>query len=203
MMYNGISEFADEVSIGASVYIFNLVLMLKIGSMGVAAYSIAGYVGEIAGIIFFGTAQAIHPGVSFNTGAGNVHRVRGFRNAAALTNFAIGLGAFLFLQLFREDIAGLFVQDPEVILLASEISFYFSFALLIMGINIAAAMYFTALDKPAQSAMIALSRSLVMLLIGLFLLPLLWGNVGIWLSFLFAEAVTLVLVVFFIKKTKI
>jgi len=51
-MYNGMSEFIDEVSIGASVYIFNLVLMIKIGVIGVAAYSKASYVGEIAGVIF-------------------------------------------------------------------------------------------------------------------------------------------------------
>ncbi len=195
IMYNGMSEFIDEVSIGASVYIFNLVLMIKIGAMGVAAYSIASYIGEIAGLIFFGTAQAIHPGVSFNKGAGKYTRVKKFRNAALFSNFLIGIVAFFILQIFRNDIAGLFVKDITVINMASEISFYYSFALIFMGINITAAMYFTALDKPVQSAVIALSRSFIILLIGLLVLPLFFGNTGIWLSFLFAEIVTFIIVI--------
>jgi len=203
IMYNGMSEFIDEVSIGTSVYIFNLVLMIKIGAMGVAAYSIASYVGEIAGLIFFGTAQAIHPGVSFNKGAGNYTRVKKFRNAALISNFIIGGVAFFLLQIFRNEIAGLFVKDITVITLASEISFYYSFALIFMGINITAAMYFTALDKPVQSAVIALSRSFVILLIGLFLLPLFLGDMGIWLSFLLAELGTLVIVFVFLIRTRI
>ncbi|MBI9107844.1 MAG: MATE family efflux transporter [Spirochaetales bacterium] len=203
MMYNGVSEFIDETSIGISVYIFNLVLMSRIGAYGVAAYSIAAYVGEIFGIIFFGTAQAIHAGVSVNRGAGNSERVKGFRNLAIYTNLGFGIIAFIFLQLFRNQAAAVFVKDPEVIKLASEITFYYSFAMLLMGINIASAMFFTAVDKPAQSAGIALSRSLVMLLVGLFVLPIFLGNTGIWLTFAFAESVTLILAIVFFRKTKI
>jgi len=201
-MYNGMSEFIDEVSIGASVYIFNLVLMIKIGVMGVAAYSIASYVGEIAGVIFFGIAQAIHPGVSFNKGAGDSGRVEKFRNAALISSFFVGLVVFTVLQLFRNDIAGMFITDPDVIALASEISFYYSFALVLMGMNITAAMYFTALDKPLQSAVIALSRSFVVLVLCLFLLPLFFGITGIWLSFLFTEALTLMLAAVFLFRDR-
>lgn len=203
MMYNGASEFIDETSIGISVYIFNLVLMHRIGANGVAAYSIAAYVGEIFGIIFYGVAQAIHAGVSVNRGAGLMKRVKGFRNLAFGTNLVLGVIAFVLLQLFRHQAAAVFVKDTSVINLASEITFYYSFALLLMGINIAAAMFFTAIDKPAQSIGIALSRSLVMLLLGLFLLPLLFGNTGIWLTFVFAETITLILASFFFKRTVI
>lgn len=202
IMYNGMSEFIDEVSIGASVYIFNLVLMIKIGVTGVAAYSIASYVGEIAGIIFFGIAQAIHPGVSFNKGTGDSGRVEKFRNAALISSFLIGLIVFTVLQLFRNDIAGMFVTDPDVIALASEISFYYSFALILMGANITAAMYFTALDKPLQSAVIALSRSFVVLVVSLFILPVFFGITGIWLSFLFTEALTLMLAAVFLFRDR-
>jgi len=203
MMYNGLSEFVDETSIGISVYIFNLVLMSRIGAHGVAAYSISAYVGEIFGIIFFATAQAIHAGVSVNRGAGNIRRVKSFRNLAIYTNLALGVLAFILLQLFRVQAASVFVTDPGVIKLASEITFYYSFALLLMGVNIAAAMFFTAVDKPAQSAVIALSRSLVMLLAGLFLLPIFFGNTGIWLSFIFAESVTLIIAAVSFKRTKL
>ncbi|MDC7226638.1 MAG: MATE family efflux transporter [Spirochaetales bacterium] len=203
MCYNGVSEFVDETSIGISVYIFNLVLMNRIGASGVAAYSIAAYVGEIFGIIFYGTAQAIHAGVSFNKGAGDARRVRGFRNLAIFTNIGFGLIAFILLQFFRDKAAAVFVNDAEVIALASEISFFYSFALILMGINMTAAMFFTAIDQPTQSAIIALSRSLVMLLIGLFLLPLFLGNTGIWLSFVFAEGVTLILALRFFRRDRI
>ncbi|HAK45866.1 MAG TPA: hypothetical protein DCO79_08110 [Spirochaeta sp.] len=202
MCYNGVSEFVDETSIGVSVYIFNLVLMNRIGAHGVAAYSIAAYTGEIFGITFFATAQAIHAGVSFNKGAGEIKRIKGFRNLALFTNLGLGIIAFVLLQIFREQAAAIFVKDPDVIALASEITFYYSFAMILMGLNITAAMFFTAIDKPAQSALIAMSRSLVMLLIGLLILPMLFGNTGIWLAFLFAETVTLLLAIFFFRRDR-
>jgi Na+-driven multidrug efflux pump len=203
MCYNGLSEFVDEVSIGISVYIFNLVLMIRIGAHGVAAFSIAAYVGEVFGIIFFGVAQAIHAGVSFNKGAGQMNRVKGFRNIALYTNFAFGLLAFVLLQFLRDRAAAVFVKDIGVIDLASEITFFYSFAMVLMGVNITSAMFFTAIDRPAQSAIIALSRSLVMLLIGLALLPLLFGNTGIWLTFVFAETITLFIAVLFYRRQKL
>ena len=202
MLFNGLSEFVDETSIGISVYIFNLILIMKIGSDGVAAYSIAAYVGEIFGIIFYGTAQAIHAGVSVNRGAGNSRRVRSFRNLAAGTNFALGIIAFVLLQIFRDTAAAVFVKDQHVIELASEITFYYSFALLLMGVNITSAMFFTAIDKPSQSAGIALSRSLIMLLTGLLVLPLILGNTGIWLTFAFAEVTTFFLALFLYRRTQ-
>jgi len=200
LMYNGLSEFVDQASFGVSHYIFNLVLMARIGALGVAAYSIAGYTVQLVGVLFFGIAQAIHPAVSFNIGAGNVERVRRFRNVAFGANAVIGFLGFLFLQLLRGPIAGFFVTDPGVVALASEISYYFSFALLAAGLNIAAATYFTALDRPTESALIALSRSLIVLLIGLLTLPLLFGLTGIWLSFCLAEFATLVLVAYLVKN---
>ena len=202
MCYNGFSEFIDETSIGISAYIFNLVLMKRIGSYGVAAFSIAAYVGEIFGIIFFAAAQAIHAGVSVNKGAGRIDRVKGLRNLSLLTNLSLGITAFVLLQLFRTKAASVFVDDSEVVKLASEISFYYSFALLLMGLNIGSAMFFTAIDKPAQSAIIALSRSLI-LLIGLLVLPLLFGNTGIWLTFLFAESITVIIAAVFFRKTEL
>ena len=200
MCYNGLSEFVDESSIGVSVYILNLVLMIRIGAHGVAAYSIAAYIVEIFEIIFFGTAQAIHAGVSYNKGSGDVRRVKGFRNLAVFSNLGLGTIAFILLQIFRKAAPAIFVSDLAVITLAAEITYYYSFAMLLMGINIASAMFFTAIDKPTQSAVIALSRSLIIPLTGLAILPLIFGNTGIWLTFTFAETLTFIVSLIFYKR---
>ena len=56
--------------------------------------------------------------------------------------------------------------------------------------NITLTSYFTALHKPLQSVVIAISRSLVLPALGLLLLPLWLGDTGVYLAIPIAEAMT-------------
>ena len=203
MLYNGVSELVDQASFGVSHYVLNLVLMARIGSLGVAAFSIAAYAFEFTVIVFFGIAQAIHPPVSFNYGAHNMVRVKRFRDLALAANLSIGLAGFALLQVFGSALAGVFVADPDVVDLASRITFFLSFALVLAGINTTAATFLTSVDRPTESAVIALNRSLIALLVGLFALPLAFGLTGIWLTYAFAESVTFLLVLVVFRRTRL
>jgi len=59
--------------------------------------------------------------------------------------------------------------------------------------NITLSSYFTSLHKPLQSATIALSRSLVLPVLGLLFLPLWFGDNGVFLAIPVAEAATFIL----------
>ena len=201
MLYNGSSEFVNETSMGITVLVFNIIIMSQLGSLGVAAFSIAQYTSTIALAFFLGIAQAIYPGISYNLGAGELKRLLQLRNLGIIVNFSFGLLVCLGLLLFRDHVIKLFAKDnAELIRLSSEIVFFYSFSFILMGVNIAASMYFTGLNRPTPSAAIALTRSLIGVLIGLAILPLLLGQNGIWLSVSFAEILTLMLTFYCIKR---
>ena len=201
MMYNGSSELVNEMSAGKSTYVFNLVLMARLGSIGVAAYSIIGYGAMIVSMIMFGIAQAVQPAISFNLGSQNVERIRKFLKTALLTNVIIGIVMFAAMNIYVESLASVFVHnDKELISLTIEINRYFSFSFLLSGSNMVMSMYFTATQKAKESVMIALSRSFIALMTGLMILPQFLGDKGVWSSVLFAEFATIILVLILYKR---
>ena len=70
---------------------------------------------------------------------------------------------------------------------------FLAIAVLFCGVNIFASGFFTAYGNGIISAAISMSRGLVMVITGIFLLGWLLEMTGIWLVPAFADAVTLVL----------
>ena len=201
IFYNGSSEMVNEISAGITVFIFNLVIMDRIGINGIAAYTIAQYAAMIAIILFFAIAEAINAGVSYNTGAGRFGRVIEFRKIAMRASIIISILMWGLFMLFGKNVVSLFAgNDMGLVNLADNILVCVSYSFVFMGINIVASMYFTSINCPKQSIFIAILRSLVGLLLGIAILPLIIGNTGIWLSILFAETLTLIPVVYMLKK---
>jgi len=201
MLFNGSSELVNEMSAGFSTYIFNLILMARLGAIGVAAYSVVGYGAMVGMMIFFGVAQAIQPGVSYNLGAENLARIKAFLKLGTAVNIAAGTIMFLLMFFFAEPLASIFAKDNlKLIELTVHISKLFSFSFLLSGINIVLSMFFTSMHRAKDSIIIALSRSLIFILVGLAFLPLILGDNGIWLAIVFAELITLMVSLFLFKK---
>ena len=74
--------------------------------------------------------------------------------------------------------------------IALEFIAWFWPAFLFNGMNLTLASYFTALHRPVPSALIAVSRSLVLPGLGLLLLPMVLGDRGIYLAVPLAEGLT-------------
>ncbi|ONI41085.1 hypothetical protein AN639_12885 [Candidatus Epulonipiscium fishelsonii] len=201
IIFNGSSEMFSNISVGISGFLFNIIIMKEIGTKGITAYTISIYAITIAIAIFYGIANAIAPGVSFNRGKGDKNRVCSFRNIGVLTNLLIGIFLCVILFLFGDKLAYLFVGENEVIReLAVRINMFAAVSLTIAGVNIVASMYYTSINQPLISVIIAISRSLVMLIVGLFVLPYIMGQDGIWASYIFAEVTTLLIVLYYFKK---
>ncbi|MGL5087262.1 MAG: MATE family efflux transporter [Clostridium sp.] len=203
LLFNGSSELLSNVSVGISGLIFNIIIIRDIGTIGVAAYSVSNYAGMIAMAVFFGIASAIHPGVSFNKGCGNEKRVLAFKKIGVITSLISGVILAIILVSFGEAIVHLFVgYDEEITTLAVTIIKFYAVAMILAGVNIVASMYYTAINEPLISATIAGSRSLICLIAGVILLPMIFGSNGIWSSIIFAESITIIVSIYFFKKKK-
>jgi putative MATE family efflux protein len=203
MFFNGASELMNTISFGLVGLLFNRIIMARIGADGVAAYAVVLYMGSIGMWIFYGLGDAIGPGINFNVGAGNFDRIKKFLRFGLLSSLVVGVIWFVIVYFFHAPIAGLFTKnEANVINLASEIAKFYSPAFLTMGFNIVFSSYFTARYWAKQSLLVAMSRSLVLVSFALAVFPLIWGNLGIWISVPFAEYLTLFIALVLYKKTK-
>jgi len=192
MFYNGSSEMLTSVSAAVTTYIFNLVLMHQIGTKGVAAFTIVCYLNFIVNMSIFGLSQAMYPLVSYRLGQRDYGRMKSLLKGAMLLGGSIGVGVYLLVLVFKPFIASVFASgDVELESLTTTAATYVTLHYLVSFINIVACSFHTAIQRPLESIVIALSRSIVFVLLPLFLLPPLIGDTGIWLSMVIAEALTL------------
>ncbi len=203
IIYNGSSEFINEMSAGITAYLFNITLMKRIGSEGVSAFSIFNYIMLIAIMIFFASAQSIQPEIKLLLWSRKKDRIKKMFILGTGFNITAGIIFFAAVFLKADSLAHLFTgKESSLDALVTEIARYFSFAFLISGINITASAYFTSVQEAGKSAAIASSRGLVFIVISLLVLPALIGNTGIWLTVPAAELITLIISVFLIVKHK-
>ncbi|MBR1513461.1 MAG: MATE family efflux transporter [Bacteroidales bacterium] len=192
IFYNGSSEMLTSMSAAVTTYIFNIVLMRDIGPKGVAALTIVCYFNFIVNMSIFGLSQALYPLMSYSVGAKDYKRIKSLLFNSMLFGGCIGVGVYLVVLVFKQGIVGAFSEgDPELHELAIVATTYVTLHYLVSFVNIVASSFHTAIERPLESVVIALCRSIVFVLIPLFVLTPIIGQLGIWLSMPIAEVLTL------------
>ncbi|WP_422445774.1 MULTISPECIES: MATE family efflux transporter [unclassified Endozoicomonas] len=181
--YNGFSEFINEMSGGLLMFVINWILIIEAGTTGVAAFTIVNYILWLSIMVAYGTAEALGPLVSVNFGARKPERIVSFVRLAVGLAIMVGITFAMALLVYPEELASVFIQSDEVATLALTMSIIAVIwpTFLFNGINITLSGYFTGMHAATQSALIAVSRSLVLPLV---LIILFWKTLGLEGAFL-------------------
>ncbi|MBM7539848.1 MATE family efflux transporter [Amphibacillus cookii] len=200
IFYNGSSEFLSNIATALTGMVFNYIIMLNIGSDGVAAFAVALQLVGIVTSISYGIAEGSQVAVSYNFGAEQYTRVKHIRKLTFRVSFILGILLAITSLLFSQELASIFLSEDRIINMANEILGYYAISFIFLGVNISIATYYTSVNDPARSVILTLFRSLVSTLIGLAILPLLFGESGIWLTVIFVEVGTLIIGFFMLKR---
>lgn len=190
-LFNGSSEFIGEMSTGIAMFAYNYVIMRRIGVSGVTAFTIVGYVSYVFGMIVVGFGQGASPLVSFSYGAGEHGLAGRLRRRTNGMVCAIGAAVFVVMGLLSEWYSGLFVINDAIRGMVQSGMMIFMVSFFFSGINAVTSFYFTSIGKSLESAVISLSRGLVVLLACIFVLPAYLGMTGVWLAAPVTEFVTI------------
>ncbi|MBQ9201241.1 MAG: hypothetical protein IJ154_02560 [Bacteroidales bacterium] len=196
---NGSSELLSSISMSVISMLYNFQLMRYIGENGVAAYGTLMYVCFIFVAWFVGYCVGVSPLIGYHYGAENRVELKSlFRKSLLLISlFSVLMTAFA--ELSAGVLSDLYVgYDPQLRALTLRAFRVCSLSFLISGFNIFGSSLFTALGNGPVSAAISFFRTLVCEVAAVLILPLLLGIEGIWLSVLVAEAVALLLTLFFV-----
>lgn len=203
VLNTGLPSFVNELSSGITIFLFNICLFRLAGNLSVAAYSIILNINFLVYLFYMGVAQALQPLVSYNFGSGRIDRMKKFLKLGLITNVIFAVLVLLTLIFHSEAVISLFNKDNVTLrVLTSENILKFFSATIFMGINIVLATYFQAREKGKASTYIMLSRALVLVVIGVYILPKFFGVDGIWFTILFAETITFIGILIWLKKYK-
>lgn len=202
---NGSSELMSNVSMSLVGMLYNVQLLKYAGENGVAAYGVMMYVNMIFIAMFIGYSIGTAPVIGYHFGAQNHGELKGIlsKSLVIISVFAVfmlGLGIALASPLSR-----IFVSyDSELLDMTVNGFYIFAFSFLFAGFAIFCSGFFTALNDGLTSAIISFLRTLVFQIAAVFLLPLIFGINGIWISIVVAEFMAVVVGFLFlaVKKKK-
>ena len=200
---NGASEFLSNISMSVVNMLYNWQLMRMMGSDGVAVFGVIMYVNFIFVSIFLGYSIGSAPIVGYHYGAGNKPELQGLlRKSVCLTAVMSVILTAAALVLAR-PLSLIFMSYDKALLETSVHAFsIYSLSFLLVGFNIYASAFFTALNDGMTSALISFGRTLVFEVAAVLLLPLVLDIDGVWAAVIAAEAAAFILSLVCVVKNR-
>jgi len=198
---NGASEFVNESSVGITTMIFNLVMIQHFGTHGVAAFSVINYILWVGVMISFGISDSLQPIISKNFGAKQPKRIMEFLKLSFMSVGVVGF-FMIFLIIYSPDaLADLFLEgsDMQTKKIVLNFAMFVWPVFLFNGVNLIISAYFTAIHKPVQSAVIAITRSLIFPALFIFTLPMFFTQKSIFMALPIAEVCTFLIAIYFFR----
>lgn len=201
---NGSSEMVTNLSSAVVNVLYNFQLLRLAGEDGVAAFGVIMYVNFVFMAVFMGYSIGSAPIVSYHYGAGNHAELKNLCRKSLILMTVGGVALTLLAELFAVPLVRIFVSyDRELMDMTVQGFRLFSFAFLIMGLNVWGSSFFTALNNGAVSAAISFLRTFAFQVAAILILPVLIGIAGVWTAVLAAEGLAVVVtIVFLIKERK-
>lgn len=168
----GVSPFIMHSTESIVLIVLNNKVQVYGGDLAVGAMTIMSSIMQIVTLPIIGLSQGAQPIISYNYGAGNLHRVKKtfkilFINCITYTIIMWGL-----LMLFPKVFVSIFNNKSELLQITSmSIRIFFS-GILLFGAQIACQQTFLALGQAKISLIMALLRKVVLLIPLIFILPI-------------------------------
>ncbi|MBR0240517.1 MAG: MATE family efflux transporter [Bacteroidales bacterium] len=167
------------------------------GDLHIGAYGIANRVTFMFIMIVFGLNQGMQPIAGYNFGARQYSRVKEvFFLTAKWATLVMVLG-FIVSVIFPDIAAAAFTDDPELRSLADKGLRLMNIIIPIIGFQMVATNLFQSLGMVGKSVTLSLSRQLLFLVPSVYVLPLFFGHLGVWLSFPVSDAMACILTLIF------
>lgn len=195
--FNGLSEFLNEISVGITMALFNIIMMKYAQEEGVAAFTAINYILWLGNMVNYAAADSLNPLISTNYGAGKFTRIKNFLKTGIIFTVSNGIFIFLLISFFGNTLTSLFIKDTSsaAFIMALEFMSIVKWAFFLSGVNMVFSSYFTAMLRPKESAIIATLRSLILPCTMLLILPVYFGKTGIYSAVPLSELLTFAIAV--------
>ncbi len=201
--YNGSSEFFNNVSISVLAAAVNAILLHIGGSMAVAAYGVLIYIESLAMSIMYGIVDSVQSPVSYNIGAKRIDRAIEFFKISCFVMLLVSLVFFAGMVIFPRQLVGVFIlpEETELIQMTKMAIYLAAPAYVFNWFNMVTSSFLTAFDKPKESLILMVFRSIVFPAVGLVVLTPMFGVNGVFVVASASSVFTFMVAVFYAKNT--
>jgi len=196
---NGASEMVSSTTSSIVGMFYNFQLLKYAGQSGVASYGVLMYIQFIFVAAFIGYSIGSAAVIGYHYGAQNYDELKNLLRKSLVIMFSTGLSMAVLSHMLALPLSKVFVgYDAALVAMASHALRISTKAFLIVGFNIFASSFFTALNNGVVSAAISFLRTFIFKLSAVLMLPLLLELDGIWWADITAEIAAFIFSVMFL-----
>jgi len=196
----GFVTLARQAVVSITYLLMNNILFDLGGEDSVTVYAIIGRMLMFALFPVLGVTQGFLPIAGFNFGAGNWDRVRKTINTAILYASVLGLLVFAGIMTFSEDIVRIFTDNPNVVRDTPSAMRWVFAATPIIALQLIGSAYFQAIGKAIPALLLTLSRQGFFFIPLVLILPMYYGEIGVWISFPLADVLSTLVTAYFLNR---
>ncbi len=196
----GAVTLSRQAVVSVTYLLMNNILFNLGGEDSVAVYAIIGRMLMFALFPVLGVTQGFLPIAGFNYGAEKYDRVRKSINTAILYSCGLGLLVFLGIMFFADDIVRIFTQNKSVVAQTPPAMRWVFAATPIVALQLIGAAYFQAIGKAVPAFLLTLSRQGFIFIPLILILPLYYGQTGVWISFPLADVISTIITAYFLNR---
>lgn len=189
-----------QAVVSLTYLLMNNILFNLGGEDSVAVYAIIGRMLMFALFPVLGVTQGFLPIAGFNYGAQNYDRVRKTINTAIFYSSALGILIFLGIMFFADDIVYIFTQNKSVVTETPPAMRWVFAATPIIALQLIGAAYFQAIGKAIPAFLLTLSRQGFIFIPLILILPIYFGETGVWASFPAADLLSTIITGYFLNR---
>lgn len=176
----GFAPFLMQIAASLLNFIMNKSLVQYGGDIAISAMGIVNSILTLMIMPLFGINQGSQPIIGYNYGARQFNRVKETYKLAVIIATIITTFGFIIIQVFPGFLIKLFNNtEPELISFGIIALRRFTLFLPLIGFQIVSSNYFQAIGKPTHSALLSLSRQVLILIPLLLILPNFMGLEGV------------------------
>ena len=196
----GFPSFIKSAMASIITLLFNKLLLFYGSDLYIAIMGIGLRMISLIQMPLIGITQGFSTIVGFNYGAKLYPRVKKVLGMAVMWTIIIAGVGFLAMMIFPKFVVGLFSSDANLINEGIHILRIVAVFLPFIGVQILGGALFQSIGKTAPALILTISRQVLFLIPLAFLLPLIFGLNGVWLSVPVSDFLSIVVTVIWIFK---
>ena len=198
---NGSSEMVSVLAFSVIAILFNRILMNLGGSDGVASLTIIWYAQGLFGGLFRGYINGVSSVVSYNLGKGDKEQLSKVFRISVRTIGIVGICVTVLSYVAGGSVVDFFAKNNDQVEAIALHGFRIvATSFLMLGYNVFASGWFTALNDGKTSAILSFCRTIVFMVLPVLILPALFGMDGVWMSITAGEVLSIVMSLYYFRK---
>ena len=202
IVIHGLPEGIVQLATPITTLCMNLVLVSKIGDIGVNAFAVISYVASFTLAVFFGTSEGLQPLFGHSYGSQNKDDLKFYFKTGLLINFIGSVAVTGMIILLSRPICHLFGADPLTLEYVLAVMPMYAWGFVVMAFNVMIASYLYSTERPLQAVLINFLRSLCVNVGVIIILPSICGANVIWFTFGIYEAIVLLIAFGLLKHSE-